>query len=110
MKNYLDGDKNIRPMSAVHNQPKSSVLGQPTQHQPTHVTGNEQKHVTGNDASISAPAGNVVFKNTPSTPTDVSTAIVSSRFITITWARPVNADETTINGYSIYYKRQDSDR
>ena len=43
-------------------------------------------------------------------PTDVSTAIVSSRFITITWARPVNADETNINGYSVYYKRQDSNR
>jgi hypothetical protein len=62
------------------------------------------------DAATPVSGDAAVFVNTPSAPTDVSTAIVASRFITLTWARPVNADETGLNGYSIYYKRQDSNR
>jgi hypothetical protein len=91
------GETAFRSKSAVRTQSKSSVLS--PQPPPTHET----SHPVVGDAAV-------VFQNTPSAPTDVSTAIVSSRFITVTWARPVNADETNINGYSIYYKRQDSNR
>ena len=96
--NKSDGETAFRSKSAVRTQSKSSILSQ-SPSTPTHET----SHPVVGDA-------NVVFQNTPSAPTDVSTAIVSSRFITITWARPVNADETNINGYSVYYKRQDSNR
>lgn len=104
-----DGDVTAHSKSAVHTQSRASVLdaGQTVAKLPAVV--DPLKTSSFPDVS-SPPVGSVVFQNTPSAPTDVSTAIVSSRFITLTWARPVSADDTNINGYSVYYKRQDSNR
>ena len=98
-KNNQDGESIARSKSAVKTNQKTSLL--------TSQSATSLSH-SSSPTSLTGDVG--VFTNVPSSPTDVSTAIVSSRFITITWARPVNADETNINGYSVYYKRQDSNR
>ena len=49
------------------------------------------------------------FRDTPSAPLDLKAAIVSSRFVTLSWSPPKTSKEP-LNGYSIYYKQDGSDR
>ena len=43
-------------------------------------------------------------RGTPSAPLDLKAAIVSSRFVTLSWSPPKTSKEP-LNGYSIYYKQ-----
>ena len=49
------------------------------------------------------------FRDTPSATLDLKAAIVSSRFVTLSWSPPKKSKEP-LNGYSIYYKQDGSDR
>lgn len=49
------------------------------------------------------------YSDTPSAPLDLKAAIVSSRFVTLTWSPPQTSKDP-LNGYSIYYKQSGSDR
>ena len=50
-----------------------------------------------------------MYLDTPSSPLDLEAAIVSSRFVTLSWSPPKTSKEP-LNGYSIYYKQERSDR
>jgi hypothetical protein len=51
----------------------------------------------------------VFDRNTPSAPTELTAAIVATRFVTLSWSPPKISKEP-INGYSIFYKQEGSDR
>ena len=58
---------------------------------------------------FSGSIGGFVFSNTPSPPLDFTAAIVSTRFITLSWSPPQMSKEP-ITGYSIFYRQEGSDR
>ena len=53
--------------------------------------------------------GGYTLRDTPSAPRSLEAAIVSSRFVTLSWKPPKTSKEP-LNGYSIYYKQRGSDR
>ncbi len=51
-----------------------------------------------------------MFQNTPSAPSKVGAVIVSTRFITLSWDQPESTNGGEIEGYSVFYKEEGSDR
>ena len=53
--------------------------------------------------------GDLVFRNVPSSPGEVSAVVVSTRFITLSWAPPT-VTNGPIQGYSVFYNQRGSER
>ncbi|XP_059093555.1 neogenin-like isoform X2 [Tigriopus californicus] len=53
--------------------------------------------------------GELVFRDTPSPPTNIRAVIVSARFITLSWTKPAVTNGPLL-GFSVYYKERGSNR
>lgn len=59
--------------------------------------------------TVSAKEGNLEPMG-PAAPSDLTAAFISSRFVTLSWTRPLSPNTVPILGYTIYYKELNSDR
>lgn len=74
----------------------------------TSTAGREAKGQTKVTSPTGTPSGPSALK--PSEPTQVVAAIVSTRFITLSWNHPERTGGSAVEGYNVYWREKGSDR